>query len=153
MLCWINCLAASASRVAAQTSGCDRALTPRSRNLDLGPQTSDLGLSRLGPRASGLGPRASGLGPRASGLGLSRLGLSRLGLSGSRARLGSPRARTNLDCTSMLVCAQTNNKDMGERRYFPPGFRYGGRTCLSPRGGPARRHLSTLCGVAYGACP
>ena len=33
---------------------------------------------------------------------------------------------------------------MGERGYFPPGLHVGRRTCLSPRGGPARRHLSTL---------
>ena len=46
--------------------------------------------------------------------------------------------------TSMSVCAQTNNKDMGGRGYFPPGLCFGGRTCLSPRRGPARRHLSTL---------
>ena len=46
--------------------------------------------------------------------------------------------------TSMSVCTQTNNRDMGGRGYFPPGLHTGRRTCLSPRGGPARRHLFTL---------
>ena len=44
----------------------------------------------------------------------------------------------------MSVCTQTNNRDMGGRGYFPPGLHTGRRTCLSPRGGPARRHLFTL---------
>ena len=56
---------------------------------------------------------------------------------------GARKAVTTSD-TSMSVCTQTNNRDMGGRGYFPPGLHVGRRTCLSPRGGPARRHLSTL---------